>query len=144
MTLGPLLVDIEGVALTDEDRDVLAHPIVGGVILFSRNFADVEQLAALTAAIRDVRDPPLLIAVDQEGGRVQRFREGFTILPPPRLLGREYDLDRTAGLKLARQAGWLMAAELRAVAVDLSFAPCVDLDYGVSSVIGDRSFHRDP
>jgi beta-N-acetylhexosaminidase len=143
MTLGPLLIDIEGVALSDEDRDVLAHPIVGGVVLFSRNFTSIEQLTGLTTSIREVRDPPLLIAVDQEGGRVQRFREGFTMLPSPRLLGREYDLDRPTGLKLARQCGWLMAAELRAVAVDLSFAPCVDLDYGVSSVIGDRSFHRD-
>jgi beta-N-acetylhexosaminidase len=84
------------------------------------------------------------VTVDHEGGRVQRFRKGFTVLPSMRLIGREYDLDAAAGRLLARQCGWLMAAELRAVGIDMSFAPCVDLDYGVSSVIGDRAFHRDP
>jgi beta-N-acetylhexosaminidase len=144
MTLGPLMIDVQGKTLTEEDRDLLAHPLVGAVILFTRNFESIEQLERLVADIRAVRTPPLLVTVDHEGGRVQRFRKGFTVLPPMRMIGREYDLDAVAGRLLARQCGWLMAAELRAVGIDMSFAPCVDLDYGVSSVIGDRAFHRDP
>src|SRR5262245_22234069 len=144
MTLGPLMIDLQGASLTEEDRELLAHPLVGGVILFTRNFEGVEQIERLIADIRAVRTPPLLVTVDHEGGRVQRFRKGFTVLPPMRAIGREYDLDAPTGRHLARQCGWLMAAELRAVGVDMSFAPCVDLDYGVSSVIGDRAFHRDP
>lgn len=144
MTLGPLMVDIAGTSLTEEDRELLMHPLVGSVILFTRNFESVEQLERLVADIRAARTPPLLVTVDHEGGRVQRFRKGFTVLPPMRTIGREYDLDAQTGRQLARQCGWLMAAELRAVGIDMSFAPCVDLDYGVSSVIGDRAFHRDP
>jgi beta-N-acetylhexosaminidase len=144
MTLGPLMIDVQGKTLTEEDRELLAHPLVGAVILFTRNFESIEQLERLVADIRAVRSPPLLVTVDHEGGRVQRFRKGFTVLPPMRMIGREYDLDAAAGRLLARQCGWLMAAELRAIGIDMSFAPCVDLDYGVSSVIGDRAFHRDP
>lgn len=144
MTLGPLMVDIAGTELTADDARVLNHPLVGSVLLFTRNYRNPGQLAALTAAIRAVRSPHLLIAVDHEGGRVQRFREGFTRLPPMRLLGRAYDEDRRDGLAFAQSVGWLMAAELRAVGVDFSFAPCVDLDYGVSEIIGDRAFHSDP
>ena len=144
MTLGPLMIDVQGTTLTEEDRELMQHPLVGAVILFTRNFASIEQLERLVADIRAVRTPPLLVTVDHEGGRVQRFRKGFTVLPPMRTIGREYDLDPAAGKQLARQCGWLMAAELRSVAIDMSFAPCVDLDYGVSSVIGDRAFHRDP
>jgi beta-N-acetylhexosaminidase len=144
MTLGPLLIDVQGTVLDAEDRELLAHPLVGGVILFTRNFASLEQLERLVADIRAVRQPPLLVTVDHEGGRVQRFRKEFTVLPPPRTIGREYDIDPAAGRQLARQCGWLMAAELRRIGIDMSFAPCVDLDYGVSSVIGDRAFHRDP
>jgi beta-N-acetylhexosaminidase len=144
MSLGPLMVDIAGIELTPEDIQVLSHPLVGSVILFSRNYRDVAQVSSLTAAIRAVRSPALLVAVDHEGGRVQRFRDGFTRLPPVRTLGRRYDEDRREGLSLAKGAGWLMASELRAVGVDFSFAPCVDLDYGVSEIIGDRAFHRDP
>ncbi len=144
MNLGPLMIDIDGTELTPEDVRVLSHPLVGGVILFSRNYRGVAQLTALTAAIRAVRNPSLLIAVDQEGGRVQRFREGFTRLPPARALGRRYDEDRREGLALTQAVGWLMASELRAVGVDFSLAPCVDLDYGVSEIIGDRAFHADP
>lgn len=144
MTLGPLMIDIQGTSLTPEDRELLGHPLVGAVILFTRNFESIEQLVELVAAIRAARTPPVLVTVDHEGGRVQRFRTGFTVLPAMRLIGREYDRDAAAGRGLARQCGWLMAAELRAVGIDMSFAPCVDVDYGVSSVIGDRAFHRDP
>lgn len=144
MTLGPLMVDVAGLALTDAERVRLASPLVGAVILFARNFQDRDQLRALVAEIRAVRSPPLLIAVDQEGGRVQRFREGFYRLPPLRWLGHQYDIDPAQGRRLAQTAGWLMAAEVLDVGVDFSFAPVVDLDYGSSEVIGDRSFHRDP
>jgi beta-N-acetylhexosaminidase len=144
MTLGPLLIDVQGTTLTAQDRELLAHPLVGGCILFTRNFASIEQLEQLVSDIRAVRSPPVLVTIDHEGGRVQRFRKDFTVLPSMRTIGREYDLDQTTGKRLARQCGWLLAAELRAVAIDLSFAPVVDLDYGVSSVIGDRAFHRDP
>ena len=141
MTLGPLMVDVAGTALTPEDTEILKHPLVGGVILFTRNYQDPAQLTALVSAIHAVRSPALLVAVDHEGGRVQRFRPGFSVLPPLRRIGKEFDLDAKAGLELARHMGWLMAAELRACGVDLSFAPCVDLDYGVSEIIGDRAFH---
>jgi beta-N-acetylhexosaminidase len=144
VTLGPLMVDVAGLELTPEDRDVLRHPLVGSVILFTRNYADSSQLARLVAEIHAVRTPALIVAVDQEGGRVQRFRPQFSLLPPPRRIGHEFDLDPKHGLTLARSMGWLMAAELRAHGVDLSFAPCVDLDYGVSEVIGDRAFHAKP
>ncbi|MFO0334145.1 MAG: beta-N-acetylhexosaminidase [Pseudomonadota bacterium] len=144
MVLGPLMVDVPGRSLLPEDRDVLEHPLVGSVILFSRNYENVEQLRALVAEIRAVRSPPLLVAADYEGGRVQRFREGFTRIPPMRRIGREYRMDRARGRELAQQAGWVIGAELRAVGIDLCFAPVVDLEYGVSEVIGDRAFHRDP
>jgi len=144
VTLGPLMVDVAGLELTPEDRDVLRHPLVGSVILFTRNYQSAEQLRKLVADIHSVRSPALIVAVDQEGGRVQRFRPEFSKLPPPRRIGHEFDLDPKQGLALARSMGWLMAAELRAHGVDLSFAPCVDLDYGVSEVIGDRAFHARP
>jgi len=141
VTLGPLMVDVAGLELTPEDREVLRHPLVGSVILFTRNYASAGQLTRLVADIHAVRTPALVVAVDQEGGRVQRFRPEFSLLPPPRRIGHVFDLDHQQGLTLARSMGWLMAAELRAHGVDLSFAPCVDLDYGVSEVIGDRAFH---
>ncbi len=144
MTLGPLMVDLAGVAIEPEERDLLAHPLVGGVILFSRNYESPAQLARLTTEIHAVKSPSLLVAVDQEGGRVQRFREGFTRLPPLRVIGRRHATDRAAAVVLARELGWLMAAELRQRGVDLSFAPCVDLDYGASEIIGDRAFAADP
>ena len=144
MSLGPLMVDIAGTELSADDVRVLSDPLIGSVILFARNYGNVRQLAELTAAVRALRTPHLLIAVDQEGGRVQRFRDGFTRLPAVRLLGRAYDEDRRGALAFAQSVGWLMAAELRAVGVDFSFAPCVDLDYGVSEIIGDRAFHSDP
>jgi beta-N-acetylhexosaminidase len=141
MTLGPLMVDIAGTALSAADRAVLSHPLVGSVLLFTRNYADPAQLAALCADIRALRSPSLLIAVDHEGGRVQRFRPGFSALPPLRSIGRVFDADARQGLAMARALGWLMAAELLACGLDFSFAPCVDLDYGLSQVIGDRALH---
>ena len=144
MSLGPVMLDIEGLAMSPADRDLLREPAVGGVILFTRNFESAEQIADLVTDIRALRSPPLLIAVDHEGGRVQRFREGFTLMPPMRHIGREYDRDPGSGLTIAREAGWLIASELRAAGIDLCFAPCVDLDWGVSEIIGNRSFHRKP
>jgi len=144
MTLGPLMIDVAGLSLEAEEIERLRDPRIGGVILFSRNFEDVDQVTALVAAIHDVRSPQLLVAVDQEGGRVQRFRNGFTELPAARWLGHRYELDGAESKRLARLAGWLMAAELRDVGIDLSFAPVVDLDLGLSEVIGDRAIHRDP
>ncbi len=144
MTLGPLMLDVEGLELTAEDRELLQHPAVGGVILFTRNYTSPEQVEALADAIHAIRDPQLLVAVDQEGGRVQRFRDGFTALPPLANLGRIHDQDSQRARHLARTSGWLMAVELRAVGIDLSFAPVLDLDFGVSSVIGDRALHRRP
>ena len=144
MTLGPLMIDLEGTVLQPEERELLAHPSVGSVILFARNYAEPEQLTRLVADIHAVRSPALIVGVDHEGGRVQRFRAGFSKLPPLRRIGHEHDADPQAGAAMARELGWLMAAELRAHGVDLSFAPCVDLDYGVSEVIGDRALHADP
>lgn len=144
MSLGPVMLDLAGPALSAEEREMLLHPLVGGVVLFSRNYEDPLQLAALTETIHGLRSPPLLIAVDHEGGRVQRFRSGFTALPPCACLGRLYDSDPAAAERAAERAGWLMASELLAVGVDFSFAPVLDVDHGVSAVIGDRSFHRDP
>ena len=143
MTLGPLMVDVAGRSLLPEDRDVLEHPLVGGVILFTRNFTDAAQLSALVAEIRALRTPRLLVAVDHEGGRVQRFRSDFTLLPSMRRIGHEYEMDAQHGRELARRAGWLIGSELRAVGIDLAFAPVVDLDYGVNEAIGDRAFHPD-
>jgi beta-N-acetylhexosaminidase len=141
MALGPLMVDVAGKSLSAEDRQLLRHPLIGSVILFSRNYEDPEQLASLVDDIRALRSPPLLVAVDHEGGRVQRFRNGFSVLPPARRIGLEFDVDATRGLDMARSLAWLMAAELRALHIDFSFAPCVDLDYGISEIIGDRAYH---
>lgn len=141
MSLGPVMLDVVGTALTADDIRRLQHPLVGGVILFARNFENCEQLKALTASIHAVRQPPLLIAVDHEGGRVQRFREGFTKIPPMREFGKIWDKDRKKAMTLAVEAGWILAAELRAHGVDFSFTPILDMDYGDSLVIGDRAFH---
>ncbi|HSF47503.1 MAG TPA: beta-N-acetylhexosaminidase, partial [Burkholderiales bacterium] len=144
MPLGFVMSDIAGCEMTAEERERLRHPAIGGVILFTRNYQSTSQLSALTAEIHALRSPPLLIAVDHEGGRVQRFREGFTRLPAMRELGRLYEHDRQASLDCARGVGYVLAAELRACGVDLSFTPVLDLDFGTSSVIGDRAFHGDP
>ncbi|MGB1110505.1 MAG: beta-N-acetylhexosaminidase, partial [Gammaproteobacteria bacterium] len=144
MSLGPLMVDLVGTELSPTEREMLMHPLVGGVILFTRNFADPDQVDDLVRDIHALRDPHLIVAVDQEGGRVQRFRKGFTRLPPVNTLGRLFDRDPDHALDMAEVTGWLMASELRAVGVDISFAPVVDLARGVSGVIGDRAFHHSP
>ncbi len=144
MSLGPLMLGVSGLALTPEEREMLQHPLVGGVILFTRNYTDPAQVEALVAEIHALRTPHLLVAVDHEGGRVQRFRNGFTRLPPMRDVGMIYEHDPKRARGLAETIGWLMAVELRAVGVDFSFAPVLDLDHGVSGVIGDRAFHRNP
>jgi beta-N-acetylhexosaminidase len=138
------MLDVSGTVLTAEERERLKHPLTGGVILFSRNYESPEQVKALIDDIHAVREPQLLIAVDHEGGRVQRFRSGFTVLPPMRRLGDLYDEQPQRALRLAENVGWVMAAELRAVGVDFSFAPVLDVDAGVSEIIGDRAFHSDP
>lgn len=140
----PFMLDLKGAELSLEEREWLAHPGVGGIILFSRNYEDPAQLSALIAAIRRAAKKPILIGVDQEGGRVQRLREGFTLLPPAARFGALYLQDRQAALEAAKAAGFLMAAELRAVDVDLSFAPVLDVDSGISQVIGDRAFAGEP
>lgn len=144
MALGPVILDIVGTALTPEDRDLLKHPLVGGVILFTRNYENADQLEALVTAIRALREPHLVVAVDHEGGRVQRFRDGFTRLPPAGAYGALYDREPRRAVRLAELGGWLMASELRAVGVDFSFAPVLDLGRGISRVIGDRAFHHNP
>jgi beta-N-acetylhexosaminidase len=135
--LGPVMLDVAGTRLTAEEREVLGHPLAGGVILFARNYESPEQLKALTAEIRAARDPHLLIAVDQEGGRVQRFQAGFTRLPPMGVIGR---MEAGKGKALARAIGRVLAEELAAHGVDFSFAPVLDVDFGRSGVIGDRAF----
>lgn len=137
------MLDLEGVELSSEEKEMLQHPLVGGVILFSRNFSSVEQVARLVKDIHAVREPRLLISVDHEGGRVQRFRDGFSSLPAAGHFGEIYDNDPRKAMILAEKAGWLMAAELRAVEIDFSFAPVLDVDAGISEVIGDRAFHQD-
>lgn len=144
MALGPVMLDLAGSELAAAERERLRHPLVGGLILFARNYQSPAQIAALVREIHELREPRLLVAVDHEGGRVQRFREGFTRLPPARRLGRLYDDNPKRAKRLAHAAGWLMAAELRAVDVDFSFAPVLDLDRGVSEIIGDRAFHSSP
>jgi len=144
LPLGPVVLDPAGLALTDDDRRRLTHRAVGGVILFAHNYQGPGQLAALTAEIASLRTPELLICADHEGGRVQRFREGFTALPPMRTLGTLWDRDREIARRSARAVAYVAAAELAAHGVDFSFAPVLDLDYGASSVIGDRALHYDP
>lgn len=144
MSLGPVMLDLQGPELSVAERELLGHPAVGGVILFSRNYASPPQLAALTRAIHDLREPRLLVATDQEGGRVQRFRKSFTRLPAPAALGRLHERDPAAARRVAHSFGLVLAAELRAVGVDFSLAPLLDLERGRSGVIGDRALHRDP
>lgn len=141
---GPVMVDVEGTTLSGHERARLRNPLVGGVILFARNFQDREQLSALCREIHEERDEPLLIAVDHECGRVQRFRsDGFSAIPAMSVFGELWEQDSLAAMRLASETGYVLGAELRACGVDLSFTPVLDLDYGVSKVIGNRAFHRD-
>lgn len=138
------MMGLRGLELQAEEHELLRHPLVGGVILFARNYSDPEQLQRLTEDLHGIRTPRLVVAVDQEGGRVQRFRDGFTRLPAVRNLGSVHDRDPGGAVRLAELSGWLMAIELRAVGVDVSFAPVLDLDRDMTPVVGDRAFHRDP
>ena len=142
--LGPLMIDVAGLELSAAERERLCHPLVGGVILFARNYRDPAQLKALCDEIHALRSPVLPIAIDHEGGRVQRCREGFTHLPPMRRLGDLWDSNPAAAREAAASLGYLLAAELRACGVDYSFTPVLDLDWGPSGVIGDRAFHKNP
>lgn len=136
LPIGPIMLDIAGLTLAQDEKEKLNHPNTGAVILFSRNYQDPEQVTELISSIRAARNGDMLIAVDQEGGRVQRFQQGFTRLPPAANYAQMPEL--------AEPAGWLMAAELLAVGVDFSFAPVLDIDCGVSEIIGNRSFSTDP
>ena len=144
MTLGPLMVDLEGSTINETEKVLLMQPEVGGIILFSRNFESVEQITALVSEIHNLRSPKLLISVDHEGGRVQRFHEGFSRIPAAAIYARVAKNDLDKGRQLAENAGWLMAVELRACGIDFSFAPVLDLAHGLSGVIGDRAFHSKP
>ena len=140
---GRLMLDLAGTSLADDERDQLQNPHIGGVILFARNVKSREQISALVKQIR-AASAQVLIAVDQEGGRVQRFRDGFTRFPPMQKLGDLVAQDSAAGLALTKDAGWLMAAEVIACGLDISFAPVLDVDRDTSSIIGDRSFSDQP
>jgi beta-N-acetylhexosaminidase len=143
LALGPVMLDVASLRLNEDDRRRLSHAHAGGVILFARNFQSPSQLRELCAEIKALREPELLIAVDHEGGRVQRFRTGFTLLPPMAELGRVWRDDPSRAIVLAHSVGKTLAAELLRHGVDFSFTPVVDLDFGRSQVIGDRAFHAD-
>ena len=143
MMIGPLMADVGGLALTAEDRELLAHPLVGGVILFARNYSDPEQLRALCTELLAIKQPRLLIAVDHEGGRVQRFRVGFTRIPAMGTLARLFDESPARAFEEARQHGETIGRELGSYGIDLCFAPVLDRDCGVSAIIGDRAFSSD-
>jgi beta-N-acetylhexosaminidase len=142
--LGPVMLDLAGAELSVAEGELLRHPLAGGVILFARNYRSPQQLCELTAAIRALRKPELLIAVDHEGGRVQRFQEGFSRIPAMRRLGEAWDRDRAGACAAARDIAYVLASELLACGVDFSFTPVLDVDFGASGVIGDRAFHSDP
>jgi beta-N-acetylhexosaminidase len=142
--IGPVMLDLAGTVISQEEQEILQHPLVGGVILFSRNYETPEQLALLCHAIRAVRSTPLLIAVDQEGGRVQRFKHGFTLLPSMGMIGKWYEQNKNQAILFAQSCGWLMASELLSVGLDFSFAPVLDLNKVANPAIGDRAFHCEP
>lgn len=141
---GCLMMDLAGLELQAVEKEMLQHPLVDGIILFTRNYEEPSQVRALTAAIRRCKKTPIVIAVDQEGGRVQRFKSPLTCLPPAAHFGEIYETTPELAVLQAKETGFLMASELRALGVDLSFAPVLDLNWGESQVIGDRAFHRDP
>jgi beta-N-acetylhexosaminidase len=142
--LGPVMLDIAALQLSAAEGELLRHPLVGGVILFSRNYRSPQQLGELTASIRALRKPELLIAVDHEGGRVQRFQEGFSRIPAMRRLGETWDRDRVQACTAACDIAYVLASELLACGVDFSFTPVLDVDFGASGVIGDRALHSEP
>ncbi len=144
MSLGPVMLDVAGLQLNDEDRRRLLHAQTGGVILFARNYQSPAQLKALVDEIHALRNPRLIVAADQEGGRVQRFRESFQRLPAMGLLGDLYDREAESALALSETIGWIASSELLHYGIDLSFSPVLDLGHKISSVIGDRAFHTDP
>ena len=144
MTLGPIIVSIEGKKLSEDDRHTLRHDAIGGVILFSENYEDREQLMELVRSIKKVKSPELIVCVDQEGGRVQRFRQGFYKLPSFNELGKIYDRTKEEGLRASFLAAQVNALELMDVGIDFSFSPVIDIDHGLSDIIGDRSFHSIP
>ena len=144
MSLGPIMMDLAGTEISAAEQELLENPQIGGVILFTRNFESIAQLTTLITRIHAARSPHLLVAVDHEGGRVQRFHQGFTRLPPASVYGKMFDKDADMARKYAEQAGWLLAVELRAIGVDFSFAPVLDVAHGVSGVIGDRAYHASP
>lgn len=142
--LGSFIVDIDGQTLSAEDKEILGHPLVGGVIFFARNYESRQQIQALTTDIRRTRKAPLIIMVDQEGGRVQRFIHDFTRLPRMGVFGQLYDSNPDNACAMAKNCGWLMATEVMSVGVDMSLAPVLDLNNSISTVIADRAFHADP
>lgn len=141
--MGPLMIDVQGTSLTAEDIELLQHPLVGGLILFTRNYQSPRQLSQLTSAIKKNASNNIIIAVDHEGGRVQRFREGFSQIPPMGQIWNVANEHLPTAITYAKAAGILMATEVQAVGIDISFAPVLDIN-GVSDVIGDRAFHQDP
>ena len=144
MSLGPVMCDLQGFSLTEQDRKRLTEIQVGGVILFARNYESPEQIKTLIEEIHQLRSPRLIVAVDHEGGRVQRFREGFQKIPPMRIFGELFEHDQAVAIEKTETIGWMVASELLHYGVDLSFAPVLDIGDPVSDVIGDRAFHKDP
>ncbi|OUU79196.1 MAG: beta-N-acetylhexosaminidase [Gammaproteobacteria bacterium TMED78] len=141
MPTGPLMIDIVGTSLSSEEIKILQSPSIGGVILFSRNYQSFSQIVELVKEIKAIKSPSLIVATDHEGGRVQRFKDPFTLIPSMNILGKIYQNDRKKSIKIARKIGWLIAAEIRSIGIDLAFSPVVDLDLGLSTIIGDRSIH---
>ncbi|WP_417331067.1 beta-N-acetylhexosaminidase [Halomonas cupida] len=142
-TLGPVMIDLAGTELAADERTLLQHPAVGGVILFARNTENAVQVRELCQAIREVR-PDLLLAIDQEGGRVQRLKEGVTRIPPMARIGQQFEQTPEVTMRLCQDTGWLLGMEMAACGLDLSFAPVLDIDRGLCSVVGNRSFSSDP
>ena len=141
--MGPVMIDVQGTSLSPEDKEILQHPLVGGLILFTRNYQSPEQIAELSLQIKQAAKKPILIAVDHEGGRVQRFRYGFSLIPAMGSLWQMADENLTLAMSLAKQSAILMALEVQAVGIDISFAPVLDIN-NISDVIGDRGFHQEP
>ena len=142
--LGRLMIDVSGLSLEPQEREILGHPAVGGVVLFARNYHSSAQVTALITSIHALREPPLVIAVDHEGGRVQRFVDGFTVLPPAGIVGAVYDENSRSGIELSAAVGTVMGSELAGVGIDVDFAPVVDIAGPNASIIGDRALHSNP